>query len=107
MPCRRSVLFLLCTILTVIAPAPAPADEPDGPQWIWFNEGDPAKEAPAGTRYFRKAFTVGRFADADPDWPAEDAVDLPDYPFCLVQVLNVAGSMVKGDEQDHPERVRP
>ncbi|NGO74664.1 family 78 glycoside hydrolase catalytic domain [Streptomyces sp. YC504] len=25
----------------------------DGASWIWFPEGDPAAEAPAGTRYFR------------------------------------------------------
>jgi putative heme-binding domain-containing protein len=28
--------------------------------WIWFNEGDPTKEAPAGTRYFRKEFEINR-----------------------------------------------
>lgn len=27
-------------------------------QWIWLNEGDPAKQAPAGTRYFRKTFDL-------------------------------------------------
>src|SRR5213080_1198572 len=33
-------------------------------QWIWSKEGEPAKEAPAGTRYFRKAFPLSRqFAD--------------------------------------------
>jgi hypothetical protein len=51
--------------------------------------------------------TVGRLADADPDRPAEDAVDLSNHPFCLVQVPIVPRGMVKGDEQDHPERVRP
>jgi putative heme-binding domain-containing protein len=29
-------------------------------QWIWFNEGDPAKDAPAGSRYFRKVFDINR-----------------------------------------------
>jgi putative heme-binding domain-containing protein len=28
--------------------------------WIWFNEGDPAKSAPAGVRYFRKTFGIDR-----------------------------------------------
>src|SRR5947209_20198707 len=60
---RRFVLILLCTCLTGVIPTRSSAEEADGPQWIWFNEGDPAKEAPAGTRYFRKAFTVGRFAE--------------------------------------------
>jgi putative heme-binding domain-containing protein len=27
-------------------------------QWIWFNEGNPVEEAPAGTRYFRGTFEV-------------------------------------------------
>jgi putative heme-binding domain-containing protein len=34
-----------------------------GVQWIWFNEGDPVNNAPAGTRYFRRAFNVSRWAD--------------------------------------------
>ena len=29
-------------------------------QWIWFNEGNPAKEAPSGARYFRKTFQIDR-----------------------------------------------
>ncbi|HXG10864.1 MAG TPA: HEAT repeat domain-containing protein [Gemmataceae bacterium] len=31
-----------------------------GVQWIWFNEGDPARDAPAETRYFRRVFTIDR-----------------------------------------------
>jgi putative heme-binding domain-containing protein len=38
----------------------APAQQAAGVQWIWFNEGDPAKEAPAETRYFRKVFQINR-----------------------------------------------
>ena len=30
----------------------------DNCRWIWFPEGDPLKEAPAGTRYFRTDFTL-------------------------------------------------
>lgn len=29
-----------------------------GMNWIWFPEGDPTKDAPAGTRYFRKTFDL-------------------------------------------------
>src|SRR5262249_3385191 len=31
-----------------------------GVHWIWFDEGEPAKDAPAATRYFRKVFTINR-----------------------------------------------
>ena len=30
-----------------------------GADWIWFPEGDPKKEAPPGTRYFRKLIRLG------------------------------------------------
>jgi len=30
----------------------------DGGQWIWFPEGRPAENAPAGKRFFRKSFTL-------------------------------------------------
>jgi alpha-L-rhamnosidase len=30
----------------------------DDCSWVWFPEGDPRKEAPAGTRYFRRVFQV-------------------------------------------------
>lgn len=29
-------------------------------QWIWYNDGDPAKSAPAEARYFRKTFEVSK-----------------------------------------------
>ncbi|MEU2923669.1 family 78 glycoside hydrolase catalytic domain [Streptomyces sp. NPDC007251] len=29
-----------------------------GASWIWYPEGDPASSAPAGTRYFRRTFTL-------------------------------------------------
>jgi putative heme-binding domain-containing protein len=32
-------------------------------QWIWFDEGDPAKAAPAGTRYFRRTLNMSRTVD--------------------------------------------
>src|SRR5262245_18075623 len=31
-----------------------------GLQWIWFDEGEPVKEAPAETRYFRRTFAIDR-----------------------------------------------
>src|SRR5262249_41569317 len=39
---------------------PAHAQQAAGVQWIWHDEGDPLKEAPAETRYFRRTFDVGR-----------------------------------------------
>ena len=30
----------------------------DGAQWMWYPEGNPAYDAPAGTRYFRKTFVI-------------------------------------------------
>ncbi len=39
---------------------PKSAEEP---QWVWFNEGNPAVEAPAETRYFRRVFTVNQAAE--------------------------------------------
>src|SRR5262249_37947571 len=29
-------------------------------QWIWYDEGDPAQEAPAEPRYFRRVFVINR-----------------------------------------------
>src|ERR1043166_5312467 len=50
------------------------AQQSSGVQWIWFNEGDPAKSAPEGTRYFRKSFSLTRpFVDeAELDITADD-----------------------------------
>ncbi len=30
----------------------------DGPSWVWFPEGDPARAAPVGTRHFRRDFRL-------------------------------------------------
>jgi hypothetical protein len=38
-------------------------------QWIWFNEGDPASDAPAETRYFRRTFNL-------PEPPDEATLDI-------------------------------
>jgi hypothetical protein len=53
------------------------------------------------------AVSIGRFPDADPDPPAEDPVHLRDHPFRLFKVPFLAERVVKGDEQDYPEGVRP
>lgn len=53
--------------------AGSPASAPptlDGAQWIWFPEGEPAKDAPVAHRYFRATFEVpkSRVSPAkDPD----------------------------------------
>ncbi|GAA0580187.1 family 78 glycoside hydrolase catalytic domain [Actinomadura livida] len=41
------------------------ASSPDlaGTSWIWYPEGDPATEAPAGTRYFRGTFDLASVPD--------------------------------------------
>ncbi|MBY0526777.1 MAG: protein kinase [Gemmataceae bacterium] len=47
------------TLSIVRQPKESPA------QWIWLNEGDPAKDAPRGNAYFRKTFNVPKdFANA-------------------------------------------
>ncbi len=64
---RRLSLALtaLVALAALTAPRlrPARAAEPADVNWIWFDEGDPAKEAPAGTRYFRRGLTVRRPVD--------------------------------------------
>ncbi|MGL6196237.1 MAG: glycosyl hydrolase [Thermoguttaceae bacterium] len=37
----------------------------DGAKWIWFPEGNPAHDAPAGKRYFRKTFVVNDATDVN------------------------------------------
>src|SRR5207244_2309592 len=39
----------------------------DESQWIWFPEGNPAKDAPAAKRFFRRTFVLPR------DKPVEEA----------------------------------
>jgi hypothetical protein len=34
------------------------ADRPAWGDWIWFNEGDPSRDAPLEARYFRRSFTL-------------------------------------------------
>ena len=63
-----SLVFIGLVCLPGLAAA-EPKERPKGPksaaeaQWIWFDEGNPAVEAPAETRYFRRVFTVDQAAD--------------------------------------------
>src|ERR1019366_4086532 len=34
-------------------------------KWIWFNEGNPAGDAPVGKRYFRRSFTLEGIGDIE------------------------------------------
>src|SRR5438132_11275292 len=68
---RRCVLVLLFALACVAMGMNAPAQNrreklekqvepiPRG-QWIWYDEGDPARGVPAATRYFRKVFKIDR-----------------------------------------------
>jgi putative heme-binding domain-containing protein len=49
--------------LTLPATRTARAADTTGVQWIWFDEGDPLVDAPAATRYFRRAFKFDRAVD--------------------------------------------
>ena len=68
MSCAASLVFIGLVCLPGLAAA-EPKAGPKGPksaaeaQWIWFDEGNPAVEAPAETRYFRRVFTVDQAAD--------------------------------------------
>jgi putative heme-binding domain-containing protein len=70
---RLPTLFALAALMTLPAwlhPA-GRAQQEDGVQWIWFNEGNPAVDAPAGTRYFRTTFEV---KTANERRPVDEAV---------------------------------
>ncbi|MFG2635431.1 family 78 glycoside hydrolase catalytic domain [Streptomyces sp. NPDC048362] len=47
-------------------------------RWIWYPEGDPRTDAPAGHRYFRREFTVaaGEVTDAQLVVTGDDTVDV-------------------------------
>jgi putative heme-binding domain-containing protein len=55
-------------------PGGAGGQQPSGKaSWIWFDEGDPAREAPKGTVYFRKVINLGGNGPAPVD---EGVVDI-------------------------------
>ncbi|MFG1605983.1 family 78 glycoside hydrolase catalytic domain [Actinoplanes sp. NPDC049265] len=47
-----------------------------GASWIWYPEGDPAVEVPAGTRYFRRTFTVPAATRATLAVTGDDTADV-------------------------------
>ncbi|HYT90487.1 MAG TPA: hypothetical protein VEL76_17405, partial [Gemmataceae bacterium] len=62
---RRGLILVALGLIVlpigwVEQPGPALAQQGAAVQWIWFNEGDPARSAPAGTRYFRRVFNINR-----------------------------------------------
>src|SRR6516162_573021 len=61
---RAAALALTLLVLGSLHVAPhLTARPPDVLQWIWFDEGDPARDAPAQTRFFRKSFDHNRTVD--------------------------------------------
>jgi alpha-L-rhamnosidase len=47
-----------------------------GASWIWFNEGDPAVEAPAAQRFFRKSFNLTGVARTSLVVTGDDTADV-------------------------------
>lgn len=55
----------------------APGDASlSGASWIWYPEGDPVNDVPAGTRYFRHSFTVGTPGPATLVVTGDDTADV-------------------------------
>jgi putative heme-binding domain-containing protein len=59
----RALTFILAFVGLSAILEPVQAQRGGGVQWIWLNEGDPLKKAPAEACYFRRAFDVGRVVD--------------------------------------------
>src|SRR5947209_7132607 len=77
---KRTMPTLLVAALAAVGlsqtaePAQRPQPQTSSLQWIWYDEGDPLTNAPAGTRYFRKTVDVGRAVEeAQLDITADDA----------------------------------
>src|SRR6266511_1813001 len=75
---------------------PAAADS-DEVQWVWFDEGDPASEAPAETRFFRRVFTINR--------PVQKVVDEADLDITADNAFTVWVNGVKVGSGDQWQRV--
>src|SRR5437899_6094022 len=54
------VAALLAAVWWLSVPPGAEAQQSGRANWIWYSEGDPAKDAPKGTVYFRRVFTINR-----------------------------------------------
>jgi putative heme-binding domain-containing protein len=59
MRCILTAALILGSLFTFACEARAES----GVQWIWSTDGDAVTSAPAGDRYFRKTFSVTRWAD--------------------------------------------
>jgi putative heme-binding domain-containing protein len=89
----RALTLILALVGLLAILGPAQAQRGGGVQWIWLNEGDPLKKAPAEACYFRRAFDVPRVVD-------EATIDITaDKAFTLFVNGTVIG---KGD---NPKRV--
>jgi putative heme-binding domain-containing protein len=53
-----ALALLVAAAFWVGYPRHVEAQQGNRAQWIWFDEGSPATSAPAGTRYFRRAFDL-------------------------------------------------
>jgi alpha-L-rhamnosidase len=82
---RRSVAVVLAAVMSSTLAGPAAsadaAVEPvglSGAHWVWYPEGNPARSAPAGDRYFRRTFTVptGAVSEAQLVITGDDRVDV-------------------------------
>ncbi len=71
---------LLLVSLATWKPEPTQAQQGGSLLWIWYDEGgNPAKSAPAGTRYFRKTFEINRPVDNPIDEAQLDIVADDEY----------------------------
>jgi DUF1680 family protein len=51
------------TCFPIVTANQPPLPRVSGGSWIWFPEGNPSASAPAGTRYFRRQFTIDDIAN--------------------------------------------
>ncbi len=73
-------VVLLLVSLAGWKPEPTQAQQGGSLLWIWYDEGgNPAKSAPAGTRYFRKTFEINRPVDNPIDEAQLDIVADDEY----------------------------
>ncbi len=94
----------------------APGYNSEGYQWVWYPEGHPNEVAPAGTRYFRRKFSVpvgkqitaatinltcdngftlfvnGRPAGLGTNWTQPPRLDIKDYLTSSVNTLAIAAT---------------
>lgn len=54
----RGLLFWSAAFQPALRPGPEPRESLGQARWIWTAEGEPAKSAPPGARFFRRSFKV-------------------------------------------------